>query len=102
MGKVVADGADRAVVTNDNPRSEDPAQIIAAVLDAMEDTTVAIEDRAAAIAWAIGNAQANDVILVAGKGHEVTQQIGDEQLRFSDYECALTNLARRQAAGATL
>ncbi|MBT8078533.1 MAG: UDP-N-acetylmuramoyl-L-alanyl-D-glutamate--2,6-diaminopimelate ligase [Gammaproteobacteria bacterium] len=100
MGEVVSDRADRAVVTNDNPRSEDPAQIIGEVMSAMGENAIAIEDRASAIAWTIANAQADDIVLIAGKGHEITQQIGDSLQRFSDYECALSNLASRQEAGA--
>jgi UDP-N-acetylmuramoyl-L-alanyl-D-glutamate--2,6-diaminopimelate ligase len=99
MGKVVARLADEAVVTSDNPRHEDPAEIIAAVLRGMQPDTTAIEDRAAAIAYAIGNAGEQDLILIAGKGHEDYQVIGSTRRPFSDYEVALANLAGRPAAG---
>jgi UDP-N-acetylmuramoyl-L-alanyl-D-glutamate--2,6-diaminopimelate ligase len=88
MGETVERLADRPIVTSDNPRNEDPAEIIAAVLSGMEKETVAIEDRAAAIAYAIGNARAGDVVLT-----------GDTRQPFSDYQVALTNLKARQAAG---
>src|SRR5690606_17769317 len=88
MGKIVSKLADRAVVTSDNPRSEDPAEIIAAVLHNMKEGAVAIEDRAAAIAFAIEHANDRDVVLIAGKGHEDYQVIGHTTRPFSDYEVA--------------
>ena len=100
MGGAVARFADRAVVTNDNPRAEDPGTIIQQVLAGMDSGAVAIEDRAAAIAWAISNAAADDIVLIAGKGHETTQHIGDRLLPFSDFEWALANLEKRQETGA--
>jgi UDP-N-acetylmuramoyl-L-alanyl-D-glutamate--2,6-diaminopimelate ligase len=88
MGEVVARLADVAVVTSDNPRSEDPGAIISAVLSGIEDRTgVIVEpDRAAAIATAVGMARAGDVVVVAGKGHETTQTIGADVLPFDDRE----------------
>ena len=100
MGVAVDRLADRAVVTNDNPRHEDPEKIIQQVLAAMRQGAQAIEDRAAAIAFACANAQPDDVVLLAGKGHETTQQFGAEFLPFSDYATASANLAKR--AGAAL
>jgi UDP-N-acetylmuramoyl-L-alanyl-D-glutamate--2,6-diaminopimelate ligase len=90
MGRAVERCADRVVVTNDNPRTEDPAQIIAAILDGLDDPAAAtvIEDRGAAIAWTIRNAAADDVVLLAGKGHENYQVIGAERRNFSDYAVA--------------
>ncbi|MEX2124550.1 MAG: UDP-N-acetylmuramoyl-L-alanyl-D-glutamate--2,6-diaminopimelate ligase [Woeseia sp.] len=99
MGETVAKLADRPVVTSDNPRNEDPAEIIAAVLGAMKEGTVAIEDRAAAIAYAISNARNDDVVLIAGKGHEDYQVTGNSRRPFSDYQVALKNLDARQAVG---
>jgi UDP-N-acetylmuramoyl-L-alanyl-D-glutamate--2,6-diaminopimelate ligase len=99
MGKIVSKLADRAVVTSDNPRSEDPAEIIAAVLHNMEEGAVAIEDRAAAIAFAIEHANDRDVVLIAGKGHEDYQVIGNTRRPFSDYEVASANLAGRTSTG---
>lgn len=97
MGKVAASGADRIVITNDNPRTEAPDEIIAAIVAGVgksDDVTV-IEDRAAAIAWAISNADEQDVVLIAGKGHENYQLIGAESRDFSDLGSAAANLARR-------
>ena len=98
MGKVVAQLADYPVVTSDNPRNEEPAEIISAVLRGMQPDTVAIEDRAAAIAYAIGRAEVGDVILVAGKGHEDYQVIGNSRKPFSDYDVAFRNLHERNPA----
>jgi UDP-N-acetylmuramoyl-L-alanyl-D-glutamate--2,6-diaminopimelate ligase len=98
MGQVVGRLADVAVLTNDNPRNEDPAAIIADVVAGMDRHAVVIEDRSAAIAYAIGNAADDDTILIAGKGHEEVQLRGDERLPFSDYQVALANLEARAAA----
>ena len=86
--------ADCVVITNDNPRSEDPGQIIDEVLSglARPKRATVIEDRAAAIAWTIGQASDADVVLIAGKGHESHQQIGKELRPFSDYAVAETAL----------
>ncbi len=97
MGEVAARLADRVVVTSDNPRFEDPDRIIAAVLEGMGRHDVAIADRARAITYAIREARDNDVILVAGKGHESVQVIGDKRLPFSDIEVAAAGLAARQS-----
>ncbi|OAN57155.1 UDP-N-acetylmuramoyl-L-alanyl-D-glutamate--2,6-diaminopimelate ligase [Sphingomonas sp. TDK1] len=91
MGQVAASGADVAIVTDDNPRTEDPAEIRRAILtgapDAME-----IGDRRAAIAAAIAMAEPHDIVLVAGKGHEQGQIVGEMVLPFDDVavarECA--------------
>ncbi len=101
MARAVEKHADRIVVTNDNPRSEDPVQIIRAVLDGLEDASAAtaIEDRGAAIAWAIRNAAREDVVLLAGKGHENYQLIGNERRDFSDYGAAAANLRARSGCG---
>ncbi|MCP5090500.1 MAG: UDP-N-acetylmuramoyl-L-alanyl-D-glutamate--2,6-diaminopimelate ligase, partial [Gammaproteobacteria bacterium] len=76
--------------TSDNPRNEDPLEIIDDVVSGLTRPELAtvIEDRAAAIAWAIDNAAAEDTILIAGKGHEDYQQIGTERRPFSDYAVA--------------
>jgi UDP-N-acetylmuramoyl-L-alanyl-D-glutamate--2,6-diaminopimelate ligase len=95
MGKVAQRLADVPVVTSDNPRTEEPGRIIADVLQGMADTSVAIEDRGAAIAWAIAEAGSDDTILIAGKGHENYQLIGDRRLDFSDVEAASQCLAAR-------
>ena len=97
MGHVAEKRADSIVITNDNPRTEAPATIIDGILEGLaapREATV-IEDRAAAIAWAIDNARPNDIILVAGKGHEHYQLMGSERVDFSDFGAALANLDRR-------
>ena len=98
MGKTAARLADRLVVTNDNPRSELPGNIIADVLQGVGDKpdVTAIEDRAAAIAYAIHEAADDDIVLIAGKGHEKYQLIGDQRLSFSDYDAALANVFARR------
>lgn len=88
MGKVARERADFVVLTNDNARSEDPAAIIDQILSGMHDSgcsAVAIElDREAAIAAALDWAKPNDVVLVAGKGHETCQEIGHTVFPFDD------------------
>ena len=87
-------GAERlvyqGVITRDNPRGEAPKNIIDEFYAGLvhPESAVIIEDRAAAIAWAISQADASDIVLIAGKGHEKFQQVGDERLRFSDYAVA--------------
>jgi UDP-N-acetylmuramoyl-L-alanyl-D-glutamate--2,6-diaminopimelate ligase len=93
MGKVAARLADHAVVTSDNPRTEDPQRIIADILEGMGDGVVTIADRAEAIAYAISGAGAEDTVLIAGKGHEDYQVIGKQRLEFSDVQVARRCLA---------
>ncbi len=100
MGKIAARHSDHPVVTNDNPRFEKPADIIAGILQGMDQDTVVIEDRSAAIAHAINQATANDIVLIAGKGHEQYQVIGSERREFSDYHVAQATMQARLDAGA--
>jgi UDP-N-acetylmuramoyl-L-alanyl-D-glutamate--2,6-diaminopimelate ligase len=94
MGAVAAAGADHAWVTNDNPRSEDPAAIAAEVVaGAPAGRLAVILDRREAIATAIGEARTGDLVLVAGKGHETTQTIGTQILPFDDRAVARELLA---------
>ncbi|QXC62274.1 UDP-N-acetylmuramoyl-L-alanyl-D-glutamate--2,6-diaminopimelate ligase [Aquihabitans sp. G128] len=88
MGEVAARLADVVVVTTDNPRGEDPAAIISQVHDGMDDPRdLRIEpDRRQAIRMAVASAEAGDVVLVAGKGHETTQTIGSIVTPFDDRE----------------
>ena len=95
MGKVAERLADHAVVTSDNPRTEPPQQIIDDILEGMSDDAMAVVDRAKAIEAAINDAAADDVILIAGKGHENYQVIGERTLTFSDVSAASTCLAAR-------
>jgi UDP-N-acetylmuramoyl-L-alanyl-D-glutamate--2,6-diaminopimelate ligase len=96
MGEIATENADRIIVTDDNPRSEDPATIRAAILNAAPGATE-IGDRAAAIRAAIESLQPGDALLVAGKGHETGQIIGDRVLPFSDHEAVAAVLASRVA-----
>jgi UDP-N-acetylmuramoyl-L-alanyl-D-glutamate--2,6-diaminopimelate ligase len=90
MGEIAARGADMVIVTDDNPRSENPADIRAAIVDGArkiaESKLTEIGDRRAAIAAAIAELRKGDVLLVAGKGHETGQTMGDKVLPFSDHE----------------
>jgi len=88
MGTVAARLADVCIVTSDNPRSENPPDIIAAITAGMNAGYQIIEDRAAAIAHAIGTAAAADTVLLAGKGHEEYQEIKGVKYPFSDMEMA--------------
>jgi UDP-N-acetylmuramoyl-L-alanyl-D-glutamate--2,6-diaminopimelate ligase len=91
MGEVAAAKADRVIVTDDNPRSEEPAAIRAAILAAAPGATE-IGDRREAIRTAIADLRPGDVLLVAGKGHETGQIIGDRTIPFSDHEAVATAL----------
>ncbi|MCH7853235.1 MAG: UDP-N-acetylmuramoyl-L-alanyl-D-glutamate--2,6-diaminopimelate ligase [Proteobacteria bacterium] len=95
MGKIASRLADRVIVTNDNPRSEAAEQIMADILGGMDNSALAIENRATAIARAIHDAEPGDVIFIAGKGHEDYQLIADERLDFSDYEVVRANINKR-------
>jgi UDP-N-acetylmuramoyl-L-alanyl-D-glutamate--2,6-diaminopimelate ligase len=101
MGKIAARHSDHRVITNDNPRSEPPAQIIAGILEGMDGDSLVIEDRGAAIAHAIAAADTEDVILIAGKGHEDYQIIGEQRLPFSDYDVARASMQARLEKGAS-
>ena len=100
MGLAAERRGDRVVLTTDNPRSEDPVRIIDDIRAGLERPAeaVVIEDRAAAIAWAIGQAADEDVVLVAGKGHEAYQEIQGERVAISDYAIAERALAARGEA----
>ena len=86
MGEIAERLADVVIVTDDNPRSEDPQQIIDEILSGMQQPAEAevLRERAEAIAMAHAQARSGDVVLVAGKGHEEVQQIGEQRLPFSD------------------
>ncbi len=105
MGEVAARLADRVVITSDNPRTEPPEAIVEAIACGVVPERAArverIVDRAEAIAYALGAADAADVVLIAGKGHEDYQDIGGVKRPFSDVEHARAALARRGAAAAT-
>ena len=99
MGAAAAAGADVVVVTSDNPRSEDPAAIIDAIIRGVPADyrgRVVIEvDRTLAIAAALDHARPGEVVLIAGKGHETTQTIGSTVIEFDDRAVARTLLEAR-------
>jgi UDP-N-acetylmuramoyl-L-alanyl-D-glutamate--2,6-diaminopimelate ligase len=97
MGKIAAELADRAFVTDDNPRSEGPASIRQAVLEGCPGG-IEIGDRRAAIRTALAGLEAGDLLLIAGKGHETGQIVGDRVLPFDDAEEARAALAELAAA----
>jgi len=96
MGRIAAERADRIVVTSDNPRGEEPAAIAAAIVEGIRDTghrSYTLElDRGVAIRGAVASAQAGDVVLVAGKGHEDYQERNGERTPFSDVVAAAAAL----------
>ncbi|MGH8205667.1 MAG: glutamate ligase domain-containing protein, partial [Steroidobacteraceae bacterium] len=101
MGRIAAAAADALVITDDNPRGEDPAAITAAILQGVaaagaSDRAQLIHDRAEAIDVTVARALAGDVVLVAGKGHEDYQLIGQQRRPFSDV--AAVRLALRRLA----
>jgi UDP-N-acetylmuramoyl-L-alanyl-D-glutamate--2,6-diaminopimelate ligase len=84
MGRIAEQLADVVILTNDNPRHEDPASIINEIATGMQTTPSAVPDRTQAIRAALSEAGAGDIVLVAGKGHEDYQQFGDRRLAYSD------------------
>jgi UDP-N-acetylmuramoyl-L-alanyl-D-glutamate--2,6-diaminopimelate ligase len=89
MGRAAQELADHIVITSDNPRSEDPSAIIAMIQTGMSgdlSNVQALPDRAAAIMAAVRHADIKDIVLVAGKGHESTQEINGKKFDFSDQE----------------
>jgi UDP-N-acetylmuramoyl-L-alanyl-D-glutamate--2,6-diaminopimelate ligase len=97
MGRIASDLADVAIVTSDNPRSEDPDAIIAEILTGAGDAEVE-PDRREAIASAVEAAGEGDVVVIAGKGHEQGQQFADRTIPFDDREVARDALRRLGAA----
>ena len=100
MGAIAAAGADRCVVTSDNPRSEDPYAIISAIMDGVPEDdrgrVEVIEDRASAITRAVDLAADGDVVVIAGKGHEHGQEFADGRtIPFDDVAVAREALRAR-------
>ena len=91
MGKIASENADSIILTNDNPRSESPEKIIDDILGGIkvENDVQVILDRKHAIETAVKTLGEDEVLLIAGKGHETTQTIGDQIFQFSDIEVAL-------------
>jgi UDP-N-acetylmuramoyl-L-alanyl-D-glutamate--2,6-diaminopimelate ligase len=96
MGRIAADAADAVIVTSDNPRSEDPAAIAAAIVEGI--VADVILDRRAAIRSAINDARAGDTVVVAGKGHETYQIVGGARLPFDDRDEVRSAFALRSEA----
>jgi UDP-N-acetylmuramoyl-L-alanyl-D-glutamate--2,6-diaminopimelate ligase len=101
MGAIAARGADLLIVTDDNPRTEDPAAIRAAMLAGVDTVPVGergevreVGDRAEAIGAAVAGAQAGDTVLIAGKGHEPGQEIAGVTYPFDDREVLRAALMR--------
>jgi UDP-N-acetylmuramoyl-L-alanyl-D-glutamate--2,6-diaminopimelate ligase len=101
MGRAVEEEADLAILTTDNPRTEHPGAIQKDILLGLQrpDAVEVIPDRAAAIHWALGQAQPGDCVLIAGKGHEKCQIIGTERIPFDDRDVARQWLYQMQPAG---
>jgi UDP-N-acetylmuramoyl-L-alanyl-D-glutamate--2,6-diaminopimelate ligase len=99
MGSAAARHSDACVVTSDNPRSEDPLTIIREIENGLGGKTFrSIPDRAEAIDFAIANSLSGDIILIAGKGHETTQQFSDQTIDFDDRKHASKALRDRAQA----
>jgi UDP-N-acetylmuramoyl-L-alanyl-D-glutamate--2,6-diaminopimelate ligase len=96
MGAIAAENADRVIVTDDNPRSENPAAIRAAILAAAKGAAD-IGDRAEAIKTGIAALEPGDALLIAGKGHETGQIVGQQTLPFSDHDAVAAALESRVA-----
>ncbi|MEJ6395332.1 UDP-N-acetylmuramoyl-L-alanyl-D-glutamate--2,6-diaminopimelate ligase [Gymnodinialimonas sp. 2305UL16-5] len=97
MGKAAAENADIAIVTDDNPRSEDPATIRLAVMSGCPEATE-VGDRAEAILRGVDMLEPGDALLIAGKGHETGQQVGDVVYPFDDVEQASVAVAALEGA----
>jgi UDP-N-acetylmuramoyl-L-alanyl-D-glutamate--2,6-diaminopimelate ligase len=101
MGAIAAKKADCVIITDDNPRSEDPAAIRAAIRVGVPETHLPqireIASRSEAIATAISELQQGDVLIVAGKGHETGQIVQGETLPFSDHEEILKACPKSEA-----
>ena len=96
MGAIAAENADSVIITDDNPRSENPQTIRSAIMATAKGARE-IGDRAEAIRTAIAGLQPGDALLIAGKGHETGQIVGDKTLPFSDHEAVIAALAPRVA-----
>ena len=97
MGRVAGENSDIAIITSDNPRTEDPLEIIREIELGVKEAGTLYEilpDRRDAIFRAIAFAIAGDVVIIAGKGHENYQIVGNDKFHFDDREVALEGLAR--------
>ena len=102
MGAVAAEAADVVIVTSDNPRGEAPNSIIDEIVVGIPESTsarvVVEEDRRTAIDIAVNETSPGDVVLIAGKGHEVTQVIGNQEIPFDDREIAVAAISAKERA----
>jgi UDP-N-acetylmuramoyl-L-alanyl-D-glutamate--2,6-diaminopimelate ligase len=94
MGKIASSLADTVIVTDDNPRSENPASIRQQILSECTSKAHEIADRRQAIAYAIAHLEKGDTLLIAGKGHETGQIVGNKTYSFSDKQEAEELLTR--------
>jgi UDP-N-acetylmuramoyl-L-alanyl-D-glutamate--2,6-diaminopimelate ligase len=102
MGAIAASHADIVTITNDNPRTEDPDTIADAIEGGTHGGSASVRrimDRAEAIGAAVATASEGDIVVIAGKGHEKEQVLGDRALPFDDVEVALAAAQRRQRRG---
>ena len=97
MGRVACQLSDRVILTSDNPRSENPLDILRDIESGCSGDYVLVEDRAEAIALAVAEAASGDCIVIAGKGHEDYQIIEGRRMPFSDAAQARDALQRRAA-----
>jgi UDP-N-acetylmuramoyl-L-alanyl-D-glutamate--2,6-diaminopimelate ligase len=98
MGEIASRLADEAIVTSDNPRSEDPQAIIDEILEGVTGPVEVEPDRAKAIAQALEQAREGDVVVIAGKGHEQGQEFADRTIPFDDRDVAREALRRQRSA----
>ncbi len=99
MGKIAEDLSDTAIVTSDNPRTEEPSAIIKEILEGMtKDNHVTIENRIEAIGYALDTAKKGDVVVLCGKGHETYQILGTEKVHFDEREIVKEHLSQRKNA----
>jgi UDP-N-acetylmuramoyl-L-alanyl-D-glutamate--2,6-diaminopimelate ligase len=97
MGRIAGENSDLVFITSDNPRTEDPLKIIAEIEEGVSQTGTqyfAISDRREAIHRAVAAAKAGDVVIIAGKGHENYQIIGNDKFHFDDRDVAMEGLNR--------
>ena len=96
MGKIVSDYADSIILTNDNPRFENPQKIIRDIKRGIKKKRITeISNRAIAITQAIHKLNSDEILLVAGKGHEKTQEIGNKRIFFSDRKLILNAIKNK-------
>ena len=99
MGRIAAEKADFVIVTSDNPRTEAPGDIIADILPGLEGTRtpyVVVEDRVEAIRYALDHARRDDVVILAGKGHETYQIVGREKRHLDEREVVAAYIAEQK------